>query len=309
MLSKKLFALGAFIGAVLMIAFVLTFPDGKLHIVFCNVGQGDATYIRTPDGRDMLIDGGPDDSVLSCLGRHMPFYDRTIDVAVLSHPQKDHMKGLLSVLERYHVSYAIVGVEAGVGEEYSRLLRLLAEKQSTVKNEFTGDTFLVGKVRFNVLWPDRKWVESKTQNSKLLPRRQAGKTQSSGVTIGNAVLGITTEEDVNDFSYFIHLSYGKFSTLFTGDGDVKIQPEILAEHVLSDVDILKVPHHGSKTGMLPDFLDAIKPELAVISVGKNSYGHPTREALQLLTDRLIKIARTDEKGDIEIVSDGTKWWY
>src|SRR3972149_6329793 len=111
MFNKKYFLFGFLIGFILLTSYFFSLPDGKLHIIFCDVGQGDAAYIRTPNNQDMLIDGGPDDKVLSCLGRHMPFYDRTIDVVVLTHPQKDHLQGLISVVERYTVKYFVMGVE------------------------------------------------------------------------------------------------------------------------------------------------------------------------------------------------------
>ena len=90
---------GIVTGLILLFSFIATLPDGKLHIVFCDIGQGDAAYVRFPDGRDMLIDGGPNDKVLNCLGKHMPFWDRRINLVVLTHPQKDHMQGLNPVLE------------------------------------------------------------------------------------------------------------------------------------------------------------------------------------------------------------------
>ena len=124
---------------------------------------------------------------------------------------------------------------------------------------------------------------------------------------GKAILGISTDENLNDFSYYMHLKYGEFDALFTGDGDSRIQPVIMATNNLPDVEILKFPHHGSKTGILAEFLDKIKPEAAVISSGKNPWGHPTKEALDLLQSRNISILRTDQKGNIEVVSDGEGW--
>ena len=97
-LSLKSLIIGGVFGLTLFFAYLWFLPDQKLHVVFCDVGQGDAAYIRGPNNMDMLIDGGPNDKVLNCLGRHMPFYDRTIDVIMLSHAQKDHLQGLLSVL-------------------------------------------------------------------------------------------------------------------------------------------------------------------------------------------------------------------
>jgi competence protein ComEC len=290
-------------GAVLLFSSLFTLPDGKLHIVFCNVGQGDAAYIRAPNNQDMLIDGGPDDKVLTCLGRHMPFYDRTIDVVILSHPQKDHLQGLISVLQRYSVKYFVIGIEGNETEGYKKLANLIREKNIPVKNLYTGDQFSLGKVRFSILWPERKWVSAHVA-SPLSDLSYLGPLGGSG---NPAVLGLSTTSELNDFSYILNLNYGSLDVLFPGDGDTHIQPEVLEVADLPDIDILKVPHHGSKTGMLPEFLDKIKPELAIISVGKNSYGHPTKEAIELLSNRAVKIKRTDREGEIEIVSDGTKY--
>lgn len=279
MLRKKYFLFGALIGGVLLFSFFFTLPDGKLHVVFCNVGQGDAVYIRTPNNQDMLIDGGPDNKVLSCLGKYMPFYDRTIDVVVLTHPQKDHLQGLISVIERYTVKHFVIGVVGNETEGYQQLVEAIEKKKVPTKNLYSGDTFSLGSVKFSVLWPERNWVSSHT----------------------------TLDTGLNSFSYFLHLSYGAFDALFTGDGDRQIQPEIMRQASLPDVEVLKFPHHGSKTGILPAFLDKVKPELAVISVGKNSYGHPSKEAIDLLKERSITIKRTDRDGNVEVESDGKNW--
>ncbi|MBI3379990.1 hypothetical protein HY029_04500 [Candidatus Gottesmanbacteria bacterium] len=296
MFSKKHFIGGTLIGAVLLFAYIFSIPDGKLHITFCNVGQGDAAYIRTPSNQDMLIDGGPDDKVLTCLGKHMPFYDRTIDIVLLTHPQKDHMQGLISVIQRYNVKYFVIGVEGNETSGYKLLVDEIKKKNVTIKNLYRGDKFSFGKVEFDLLWPDKQWL---VENGAL---------KGDIADIGSKqILGLQTSRDLNDFSYYVDLKYGSFSTLFTGDGDSKIQPDIIAMNEVPQVTVLKFPHHGSKTGILPEFLDKIKPKLAVISVGKNSYGHPTKEALQLLESRSIELKRTDLSGDVEVVSDGQKW--
>jgi len=298
--SKKHFISGMIIGVILFFSYLITLSDSRLHVYFCDVGQGDAAYIRTPSNQDMLIDGGPDDKVLSCLGRHMPFYDRTIDVVILSHPQKDHLQGLISVIDRYNVGYFIIGVEGNDTEGYKKLIQTIKKKNIKIKNLYTGDSLSLGKVNFSVLWPERKWVASQL-GSDL--QRAEGLTPTT-----SAVLGLTTDTELNNFSYYLDLNYGSFNALFTGDGDSQIQPEIMKNTVLPDIDVLKFPHHGSKTGILSEFLDKIKPELAVISVGKNSYGHPTKEAIELLSNRSISIKRTDREGDVEIISDGRSNW-
>lgn len=324
--SKKYFISGVLIGIILLFAYLFSLPDGKLHIVFCDVGQGDAAYIRTPGNMDMLIDGGPDDRVLTCLGKHMPFYDRTIDMVVLTHPQKDHLQGLISVVDRYTVKHFVIGMEGNDTSGYKSLIENIKRKNVPVKNLFAGDKFSMGNVEFDVLWPEKKWVASHTsdlptgdamkgQVAIKTPRGWQADPPAGGEAMTpsmvkeseGAVLGLSTDTQLNDFSYFLDLKYGSFSALFPGDGDVHIQPEIMALETVPQVTVLKYPHHGSKTAMLPQFLDKLKPSLAVISVGRNSYGHPTQEALQMLENRGINIERTDQKGDIEIISDGINW--
>ncbi len=298
-ISKKHFLLGLFIGLTLFFAYLWFLPDQKLHIVFCDVGQGDAAYIRGPNNMDMLIDGGPNNKVLNCLGRHMPFYDRTIDVVMLSHAQKDHMQGLLSVLQRYEVKYIITTPVGNETEGYKKFTDLIKSKKIPVKNLYQGDEFLLGEVRFKILWPNRDWL---VKNTSILTVGDARGRSPNGT-----VLGLQSDTDLNSFSYFVHLNYGTFDALFTGDGDRKIQPEVMDTAELPDVEVLKFPHHGSKTGILSSFLDRIKPELAVISVGKNSYGHPSKEAINLLSNQAIEIKRTDREGDIQVMSDGNGW--
>lgn len=297
MFSKKHFLSGCLIGLVLLISFLFTLPDGRLHIYFCDVGQGDSVYIRAPDNHDMLIDGGPDEKVLSCLGKYMPFYDRTIDVVVLTHPQKDHLQGLISVVERYTVKYFVIGVEGNNTEGYTKLVEAIEKKKVPIKNLYLGDTFSLGSAKFSVLWPERDWVASHLNKEQLAINNSS-----------QAVLGLSTDTELNSFSYFLHLQYGSFDVLFTGDGDSTIQPEIMRQANLPDIEVLKFPHHGSKTAILPEFLAVVKPELAVISVGRNSYGHPSFDAMDLLKERSIEIKRTDRDGNIEVESDGNIWW-
>lgn len=297
MFRRKPFITGLMIGTVLLVSFVFTLPDGKLHIVFCDVGQGDAAYIRTPSNQDVLIDGGPNEKVLSCLGKYMPFYDRTIDVVVLTHPQKDHLQGLISVVQRYQVNNFVIGIVGNETEGYKKLIEVIKEKNIPVKNLFLGDSLSLGEVKISVLWPERQWVAS-----HLAPN-----LSDLSYLSGKQVLGLSTDTGLNDFSYYLHLSYKTFDALFTGDGDRRIQPEIMRTVTLPDVELLKFPHHGSKTGVMGEFLEQIKPESAIISVGRNSYGHPTKEALELLSNRAIEIKRTDLQGDIDVNTDGVNW--
>lgn len=255
-------------GLILLFNFLTALPDGKLHIVFCDVGQGDAAYVRFPNGRDMLVDGGPNNKVLGCLGKHMPFWDRTIDLVILSHPQKDHMQGLLSVFERYSVGYFIRSDVENMTDGYEKLTTIVKQREIKEKFVTTGERIAVGQIAMNVMAPSRD------------------------------VLGASTN-DINESSVIFVLRYGTFDALFTGDATMRLS--------LDEVELLKVPHHGSKTGFTSDYIQALKPELAVISVGQNTFGHPTKEILDMLAVAGSRVLRTDQDGDIEIVSDGTNW--
>ena len=294
--SPKTIGLSFFIVLGLLVGFVTHLPDNRLHIIVCDVGQGDGMYIRTPDGNDVVIDGGPNSKIVECLGRHMPFWDHTIEMVAMTHPQADHMTGLSMIIDRYSVLYFVTSPVGNTTDGFKQLKQLITDKHIPVKNPYTGTNITFGEAIFKTLWPDKNWLFS-TADSQLL-------------TANSSVLGaFTTTQDLNDFSLYFHLQYGDFDALFTGDGDIKMQTELMKRITLPDIEVLKVPHHGSKTGMSGEFLDALKPELALISVGaKNRYGHPTQQALDLLSARGIKTLRTDQRGDIEVVSDGTSWW-
>lgn len=265
---------GCATGLVLLFSFFWSLPDGKLHIIFCDVGEGDASYIRFPDGRDMVVDGGPNNKILSCLSNHMPFWDRKIDIVLMSHPQKDHFYGLASVFDRYQVDYFIRNDAGNPEESFQKLLALVSKKHIPEKFEMIGNTVSISSTTLSMLAPPN-------------------------------VLGAST--DLNDDSLVFWLRYGSFDALFTGDAPLEVIPRLRSRQALDVFEVLKVPHHGSKTGMSKEFIDVLKPELSIISVGKNSYGHPTPEALQLLADVGSRVLRTDKDGDIEIVSDGRNW--
>jgi len=268
-------------GLILLLGFFWSLPDGKLHIVFCDVGQGDAAYIRFPDGRDMLVDGGPDDKVLGCLGRHMPFWDRHINIVALTHPQKDHMQGLITVLGRYSTDYFVRSDIANSTDGYATLMDVVGRRGIKQKFVTAGEAIAVGSTTLSVLWP-------------------------SGDQIAN-VLGATTS-NLNDGSVVFLLRYGSFDALFPGDADIRVESGWKNMQLADDtLEVLKFPHHGSKTGMTENFLQTLRPKLSVISVGRNNYGHPSEAALATLAKLGIQVKRTDKEGDIEMMSDGRSW--
>ncbi len=284
-------------GLVILFSFFWTLPDGKLHLVFCNVGQGDAAYIRFPDGRDMLVDGGPNDQILECLGRHMPFWDRHINIVLLSHPQKDHLQGLISVLDRYGTDYFVRSDIKNTTEGYQQLMDVV--KRRMVKQKFvtTGETIAVGPTTLSVLWPTSDQIARMHSSSDI-----------SSLGVSGDVLGAKTPTDLNDGSIVFALRYGSFDVLFPGDADTRVENGWRdLGRALDTLEVLKFSHHGSKTAMTEAFLKALLPKLAVISVGKNSYGHPSESALATLARHGIRVKRTDQSGDIEVVSDGRTW--
>lgn len=253
----------------------LNFYDGKLHLVMCSVGQGDAIFLRTPGGADVLIDGGPDKSVLSCISSRMPFWDKTIEAIILTHPDADHITGAVDVIKRYNVSALFTQSNSSTTDIYKLFQMELAEKKLSAKYVEAGDKIKIDdKVTLDILSP--------------------ASNQPDPAAKGNSL---------NVYSVVVRLNYGNFSALFTGDAPASVMDRIAQG--AGRVNVLKVPHHGSKTGMSEGFLNVIKPEISLISVGvSNRYGHPSQISLNLLERHGVKAYRTDKNGEIEILSNG-----
>lgn len=299
-LSTGYFIGGIATGLILLFNFIFTLPDNKLHVYFCDVGQGDAAYIRFPDGRDMLVDGGPNDRVLECLGKHMPFWDRYINVVLLTHPQKDHMQGLVSVLDRYGADYLVRSDITNASEVQDAFDRVISRKKIPVKNVARGETISVGAVHLSVVWP------SADQIARMKPLASFSYSPSSA-PLSPRVLGTKTA-NVNDGAIVFALRYGSFDALFSGDADTHVEANYRRDSLADDtLEVLKVPHHGSRTGISEEYIKILHPALAVISVGKNTYGHPDKTILQELALAGSRVLRTDQEKDIEVVSDGNHW--
>lgn len=246
-----------------------------LEVNFLDVGQGDAIFIRTPQNHKILIDGGPDNSVLRKLAENLPFYDRTLDLIILSHPEKDHMFGLLEVLKRYKVKNILwTGVVRNT-PEWSQWKKEITDEKTNIEIAQAGERIILQKsnpeIFFDVLYPE---------------------TNLNGKEF----------KDSNDTSVAVRLIDGKKSFLFAGDAGKKEEQYLEKKDIASD--ILKVSHHGSKYSSSEDFIKKVLPETAVIEVGKNNYGHPTAEVLATLKKFGIKVLRTDKDGDVKIISDG-----
>lgn len=259
---------------------VFSLPDGKLHVVFLDVGQGDAIFIQTPSGRQMMIDGGPAPSlVLAGLGKHMPFWDRHIDLLVLTHPDEDHLAGLVSILERYNVGVVLDTPSPHQSPSCARWQELLAQKQTQVVMAERGMKIDLGDGAIaEVLNPPRPIITG-------------------------------TLSDDNNNSIVLRLTYEQTSFLFSGDVEQEAEGRLLTEGGALSAAILKVSHHGAATATSEAFLRAVQPEVAVISVGAgNTFGHPSSKTLQRLRAEVSEVLRTDERGTVEIVSDGRQYW-
>lgn len=255
------------------------FNDERLHLVFCDVGQGDAIFIRTPGGSDILVDGGPDDKVLSCLANNMPFWDKTLELVILTHPHADHLNGLISVLSNYKVVTFATEDLRNTTSSFKSLFERLRENNIPILYVYMGDRFAQDDVNIEIVGPSREFLL---------------KTSPNGFT-----------KESREFASVISLiKFKNFSAVLTGDSQASELKEAIAAGGLEDIDVLQVPHHGSKTGLTAEILETLAPERAVISVGKNRYGHPSPQILKILRDKDIKILRTDKDGEIEIVSGG-----
>ena len=253
-------------------------PDGKLHVVFFDVGQGDAIFIQSPTGRQVLVDGGPDPAtLLARLGEQMPFWDRSLDLVILTHPDADHLTGLVPVLERYRVGQVFdTGQPAGT-PTHDHWQQLLSEKQIPVLDSRAGtQVALGGGVTLTVLHPG--------------PTLVAG----SGA-------------DSNNNSIVTRLVMGQVSVLLPGDIEAEVERELVRSGQPLASTVLKAPHHGAGTSSTPAFLEAAGPQLTVISVGQdNCFGHPAPEVLARLAG--FTVLRTDERGNVEVTTDGQRLW-
>lgn len=237
-------------------------PPETLTVTFLDVGQGDAAVVRTPEGGAVLVDAGPEpEEVAIDLAR---LGVRRIDLAVATHAHADHLEGFPAVLARFPVGLLI---EPGCPEEspsYARLLSAVADEKVPLRHPRDGAEFRVGRLRVEVLGPDRCAADS-----------------------------------TNDDSLVLRLLYGDGSILFTGDAEVPAQEELLADGDPVVADILKVPHHGGDTST-EAFFDAVDADVAVVSTGPNDYGHPVPSVLSALRRRGMLVVRTDLAGDVTV---------
>ncbi|MDR0462968.1 MAG: MBL fold metallo-hydrolase [Pseudomonadales bacterium] len=244
--------------------------DGDLVIHFIDVGQGDATLIKTSAG-SVLIDGGD-----RHMGERMVAYLRDVGVSeityvIATHPHADHIGGLVDVLNEFSIGQIIMPPVAHTTVTFERFLDAIEDNDILVKEPSPGVSFNLGEVEFTIIAPNS-----------------------------------TGYQNLNDYSVSVRVVFGETSFVFTGDAERISEMEMIeAGHVLS-ADVLRVGHHGSRTSTTQEFFDAVDPSIVVISVGAdNRYGHPHSEVTDRLEAAAVRIYRTDQHGTIIMTSDGT----
>ncbi len=267
---------------ILMILFLIIFnafvwnravfdkPSENTEIYFLNVGQGDSELVILPGGVKILIDGGPDSRILGQLDSILDPFDRYFDLIILSHQQADHFNGLIEVMKRYQVGLFIFNGLTATANSWSELVKTIKENKIPTVVLGAGDRIYWLEDEFDFLSPDRNFIQNQEANETALVALL--KTQASKI-------------------------------LFTADIGEELENYLAGRYNL-DVDVLKVAHHGSKYSSSAGFLSEASPKVAVIEVGRNSYGHPTAEALSRLASVGAQIFRTDQNGTVKLVING-----
>ncbi len=271
--------------------FTLGVSPNTLEISFLDVGQGDAILIQTPNHKQILIDAGPKDVVISKLREVMPRGDKTIDMIVVTNPDADHISGFNRVLDEYSVSSVLVPNTRNPSETFKNLMKKIEKKQIEELVAFSGMKIVLEEgdtrqreVLLTVLFPDQ----------------------------------VVKDWSRNDGSIVSRLSYGDTSVMLMGDATSETEKIIIGDALpdtssafslgLLKSDILKLGHHGSRTSNSDVWLDTVKPKIAIVSAGENNrYGHPHKEVIERLLERDIEIRETSKEGTMTYVSDGEKW--
>lgn len=268
--------------AVLSMAAVLVFalyqlPDSRFHVYFLDVGQGDSILIKTPQNHQILIDGGPGNFVIEQLSETMPFFDKSIDLVVLTHPHADHLDGLVEVLKRYEVAAVLITGVHYPNTAYQEFLEIVSDSVIPLYLAKSSVDFRFGAVLFDTIYPLHSVAGQSFKN-------------------------------INNSSIGLRIGYSGRNVILTGDLEIEAETELLASDFpallrsgRARTYIFKAGHHGSRTSSSWDFLRVLKPEIVVISAGTdNQFGHPHPETVRNF-HRIgaREIHRTDLEGRIE----------
>lgn len=246
------------------------FFDGKLvqpEFYFFDVGQGDSQMVVLPGNVKVLIDGGPDSKVLDAMSRNLKFTDKYLDLIILTHPQLDHFGGLIDVINNFQVGAFIGAGRKGESLAYRNLSDAILAKKIPYIALKEGDAIKYKDYIFQILSPSYEDLLS---------------------------------AELNDTSLVMMLKSPELKLLYTGDSGRNIEKELMKRYDLS-ADVLKIGHHGSKNASAAEFLRAVAAKVSIIGVGKNNYGHPSKETLRRLADLRAAVFRTDQDGTLKLI--------
>lgn len=272
-MNKKIIII--FILVILLILFLSLKSDKNLAVHFLDIGQGDAILIRTPEGQNILIDGGPDNSLLYQVADHLPWWERTIDYVIISHYHADHMMGLPALLDKYEVKNILVTSHQPDDFLYNIWQEELAKHNLQPQIVNRGESFVLDD---NLSW--------------------------------QVLSADDYHEDFNNNSIVMKLSYDQIDFIFTGDLPSEGEEVLLVHDFDLNSEILKVAHHGSKYSSSVEFLQAVSPEFCIIQVGEdNKFNHPHPDAIDRLQQVNCQIKQNNLEGTISVISNGQDWWF
>jgi len=251
-------------------------PNSDTELYFLDVGQGDSELVILPGGVKILIDAGPNNKIVSELESVLRSTDRYIDLLVLSHPETDHFNGFIDVLKRYQVGAFIYNGRAGSAQSWKELAKIVEENKIPVFVLGQRDKIKNQDDFFEILSPNADFLRSKKLNDTSLVVKFVNNDKQTQI-----------------------------KALFTGDIGEKNEKYLINNFDIR-ADILKVGHHGSKYSSGDYFLKAVNPKISAIEVGKNSYGHPTKEVLERLASVGSQIFRTDQNSIIKLAIKGNE---
>lgn len=249
--------------------------DKMLNIVFLDVGQGDAILIKSPNGKNILIDGGPDSDLTEKISKYMTYKNNKINMIIITHPHRDHYYGLISVIKKYKPEKIIYsGIDVYLSD-YIYMKKVINDNALELIKPKIGDKYEIDEnLYFQITY---------------MPK-------------------ISTVENLNDASVSIKLTYGNFDAIFNGDASCEIENIILKNNTDLKSEIFKASHHASKYSNCDNLLSDMKPEITIIQSGiDNKFGHPHQEAMNRILKSGSQILRNDQLGDIIIKSNGENY--